>query len=910
MKVIFGLDLDGHEDLTARDRFNELICGPNGFLGLLELRLGLPSKPVSYAIRVAQYRVALETAATQKPRFYSESFGKDGFSSAETLLRWRDELILGGWDGSSDPVYTARLQDFADVEQLAGSNLSPGFGDRIRLVLSELERRDAKLSGLELLDDPKYFPRLLRDLFTKLGASFRIQRLSPAAALGTDLWAVQQVLVDPSPQSQIKLANDGTVSFVTAYSEVTLAHFAGQILQNSRQENLSVSIIVQSECPYLEAGLRAMDEPVFAVSTCSTARPILQTLALALALRWEPLDPRELLAFLIHPVSPVTDGLRYKLAGAVAERPGTGGPRWISSIEAHQKSLTEKFAADPSLLLKHLKQCDEDLAKWITVDRFDPLTGAPAAQLASTCAAIASWAIGTAGGKDLPAGQADQYLQLASHSSELAAILKSLPKVTRAQLDRLVEQLIGRGSFYDHSVAEAKHAHKLRTPGALLESVDTVLWWDFRGTGFFPRSPWTETERRQMERNGVELPSAATYYAHQNLTATKAILATKQKIVFFCPRVIQNEPVAHHPLRDRIRALIDGQLPLFDLDASLADPMKIPSGALPGPVTDEFSHRPLAVIRRWWKLADPRYLGPKDFESFSSASKFVFSPYQWVLGYKAQLQPGLLFRNQIAYGSRQLGNLLHRLIELALAPDSSLEWPLVSRQDFHSWLDAAWQKLLPADGANLLLPGNHSQAESLMDEAKRGIWSLIEHLRAGSVTKTEINVSADPVPFVGGKLIGYIDLLVQTHAGRKAIIDLKYSGHKRKRAELENNLQLQLAVYGYLTASGGAWPESAFFILKTRALLKQDNRFFPNGEIVKSNPSDSGLEACWNEFKTVWSWRRDLLDKGWIECTIAGAAPGSAAEPSSIPPIPRWLSKTDEDRFNDFDVLTGWRKEA
>lgn len=910
MKVIFGLDLDAHEDLTARDRFNELICGPNGLLGLLELRLGLSSKPVSYAIRVAQYRHALETAAAQKPRFYSESFGKDGFSAAETLLRWRDELILGGWDGSSDPVYSARLQDFADVEQLAGSNLPPGFGDRIRLVLAELEHLDAKLGGIEVLDDPKYFPRLLRDLFTKLGASLAIERVSPAATPGTDLWTVQQALVDPSPGSQIKLANDGTVSFVTAYSEVTLAHFAGQILQKSRQENLSAAIIVESECPYLEVGLRALDEPVFAVSTCSTARPILQTLALALALRWEPLDPRELLAFLIHPVSPVTDGLRYKLAGAVAERPGTGGPKWISSIEAHQKSLTEKFAADPSLLLKHLKQCDEDLAKWITVDRFDPLTGAPGEQLASTCAAIASWAIGTASAKDLPAGLADQYLQLASHSSDLATILKSLLRVTRAQLDRLVEQLVGHGSFYDHSVAEAKHAHRLHKSGAFLESADRVLWWDFRGTGFFPRSPWTETERRKLERNSVELPSAATYYAHQNLSAIKAVLATKKKIVFVYPRVVQNEPVAHHPLRDRVQALIDGPLPLFDLDAFLADPMAIPSLALPRLVIENFSQRPLAAIRRWWKLPDARHLGPKDLESFSSARKFIFSPYQWVLGYKAQLQPGLLFRNQISYGSRQLGNLLHRLIELALAPDSSLEWPLVSRQDFHSWLDVTWKKLLPAEGANLLLPGNHSQADSLMDEAKRGIWSLIEHLRAASVTKTEINISANPVPFVGGKLIGYIDLLVQTNAGQKAIIDLKYNGYKAKRAELENNLQLQLAVYGYLTATGGAWPESAFFIMKRRALLKQDNRFFPDGEIVKSNPADSGLEACWREFETIWTWRRGLLDQGWIECTVAGADPGSATEPSSMPPIPRWSCKIDEGRFNDFDALTGWRQEA
>jgi hypothetical protein len=87
LKIVFGLNLVGYQDPRARDRFNELICGSNGFLGMLELRLGLASKPVSAAIRVAQYRDLLENAASRKARFYSTSFSKDTFSAAETLLQ-------------------------------------------------------------------------------------------------------------------------------------------------------------------------------------------------------------------------------------------------------------------------------------------------------------------------------------------------------------------------------------------------------------------------------------------------------------------------------------------------------------------------------------------------------------------------------------------------------------------------------------------------------------------------------------------------------------------------------------------------------------------------------------------------------------------------------------------------------
>src|ERR1700674_5103846 len=122
LKITFGLDLDGYQDLQPRHRFNESICGPQGFLRLLELRLGLASNPASAASRIVQYRGALESAASIKERFYTVSFAKDPLAVAETLLRWRDELVLAGWDGAPDPASGQRIRDLAEVEGLAGSD--------------------------------------------------------------------------------------------------------------------------------------------------------------------------------------------------------------------------------------------------------------------------------------------------------------------------------------------------------------------------------------------------------------------------------------------------------------------------------------------------------------------------------------------------------------------------------------------------------------------------------------------------------------------------------------------------------------------------------------------------------------------------------------------------------------------
>ncbi|MBV9673712.1 MAG: hypothetical protein JO076_12945 [Verrucomicrobia bacterium] len=176
MKITFGLDLDGYQDPETRDRFNELICGPKGFLRILELRLGLVSKPASAAVRVAQYHDLLKKVESTKPRFYSQSFRKDAFSTAETVLRWRDELILAGWNGSADPNQGPRLRDLAEVEGIAEAKLSPGFGDRVRLILAELDRRDAKLDSVGVIENREHIPLLLRKLLNKLGAAFRVHR--------------------------------------------------------------------------------------------------------------------------------------------------------------------------------------------------------------------------------------------------------------------------------------------------------------------------------------------------------------------------------------------------------------------------------------------------------------------------------------------------------------------------------------------------------------------------------------------------------------------------------------------------------------------------------------------------------------------------------------------------------------
>ncbi len=262
---------------------------------------------------------------------------------AETLLRWRDELVLAGWDGSADPEGSQRIRDLAEVEQLAGTRQITWFWrsyseqcwlNSIGVILS--------LTTVEVVENRENLPLLLRKVFVKLRATFRsagAETFRPAGSPGTDLHKIQEALVNPCEHRPIKLDYDGSVTFITAYSEITLAQLAAQLFQRSRDQNHSATLVAQSECSHLDIALRSLDEPVLGLSVRSTQRPVLQTLALALALRWEPLDPRDLLAFLIHPVSPMNGGLRARLARRCC---GTSGHR-RSGMEPSYRRTSRRF---------------------------------------------------------------------------------------------------------------------------------------------------------------------------------------------------------------------------------------------------------------------------------------------------------------------------------------------------------------------------------------------------------------------------------------------------------------------------------------------------------------------------------------------------------------------------------------
>jgi len=906
LKVIFGSDLDGYQSAKPVNRCGEVVLGLLGLLNLLEVRLGLRGVWEGEPVRTIQYLHCLREANSGS-RFYSRSLAVDELAVARTLLGWRDTWVEAGWTGTAGPEASGRLQDMAAVETLARQYLAAGTADRLQRVLQAL--RDNRLQDLsvEVITSRSDLPFVWQEILDHLHHTERpLPFLAAVSALpGSDLAFLQQALQTNTP---VKLAGDGSVIFLTAGDQTLLARGVSQIVHGTlRAEQsrwfdatMATTLVDGGSAEILDMIGEGEDRPVCGSSSPSRWRPPLQVLPLALSLFWAPLDPSRLLEFLTHPVSPLPRRVRSRLANVVAEYPGIGGEEWQQALAELLAAETEKADGDP----KAADELRRRLDQWLLAERFDASEGAPVPQVAEQCARVTRWAAGQAERTDLSPSQRALFYAASAQSAQAQRTLGALSRdgqerIGRLQLERLLDQVTAMGSLIPELPTELGHVHLCRTPAAVVEPNERLFWWHFAEPTLPARWPWSPAELAELAANGARLLSADTRLQALSESWLQPVLAASRQVVFALPACAGGEALRHHPLWDRISALTDKTVPLLDIGRLLT------AGAAPAELALRLSvvaRRELTRPVRWWQLQKPQLLAPRASESFSSLQAFVESPYQWVLKYKAGLYAGSLAR--IDDGNRQKGNLFHRLFEKLFA-DETLDWRRADQPAVARWLATRFELLLAEEGANFLLPGRLREKQEMAETAVRSTWALLEFLRQAKVVAVEMEKSVAG-SFTGGALVGSIDLLVRNEKGEEAVVDLKWSGVKYRRQELQENRALQLAVYAHLRRKQNRWPAQAFYLLSECRLLAQDARFFPAAEVCAPDDPNDSAASLWLACEKTWKWRRQQLDQGLIEVTVEGTAQDEA----SVPPDRGLVIDEFNDRFNDFSALTGWQEGA
>jgi ATP-dependent helicase/nuclease subunit B len=902
-----GPSLTEHDDLPAGSaHLGRPVWTASQLLANLELRLGLPRAPSAQAVRVQHWSRRMTDLEAEHPgQFYARSHRMDAIGTAETLLGWRDELVMAGWNGDVIPEGGARIETLRELNAIP--DLPLGKPERLRELVHHLHvlyTRDLRGALVPLFDTlllaeaRTLWPGRWEQVFTFLELLGTPIRTTPATFEpipgDSDLAHLQALLREETPSSTAaashRLQGDGSLILLRAETSRELADATAALL--SAWHEPSTAIIRSGEKRPFDDALVAHGLASQGLDSTSEWRPALQVLPLAVELAFEPRDPYRVLELLTLPVGPFQGLVGGKLASALAEAPGIGGPAWqdakkkiaeLTRAKILRESASSGVALDAAegLADERVEAQRETIATWLELPGLEATKPAPRASLLTVADRVQTWlrkrlAVVKKSAQADPTNPA-----LAEHADILGTAFAraqefhaTLSHESRAGLDlvdaRLLLEQVSSGHTLVLSTEAAGRIDPVDSPAALRRARDVVVWWHcVGGTEWRPSvRPWRKNELAALSAAGLLLPHPEERLAAEAQSWHHAIHAARKRLVLAIPRWALGEALEPHPVWHEIAARFGAKsadLARITVDAHdlLAGRVHALGHAAP-PVVRDLGPLALPAARPEWRL-DPAYLGAAVRHSATSLDALVGCPLQWVFKYPAHIQPGAL--DSISSGPQLCGKLGHRLVE-ELHGAGVLANPGALGEVVASSLD----RLLREEAAVFLLPGATFELSQLRDQLGRAVTSLAEMLTESKLTVAGVEVVVE-APWRAGVLGGRLDLLLRDEAGRDVVLDLKW-GLSRYRDLLQSGGATQLAVYAAArmqATKAKAMPAAAYFSLKRGQLLATPGGPFRS----RSTPIDGpDLAETWARFERTADRVEKTLLTGRVPVTgVRGGKP-------------------------------------
>lgn len=899
LKLQFGLALDGARSTPAATAVGQVALGPLGLLVQLELYLGLVRPEVTQAQRSIQYRAYLKQHLVDEPAaFYAASFRNDEVGVASRLLSWRDQWYEYGWSGGPSPFLSGRSKTLAEVERLARGRIAPGLAERLKAVEERLSMdHPVPIESIHCEDLWSHLSPRWQAVFSHLPVEY--PALTPHGRSGSRLKAVQQALLTPEDSEAPMTADDGSVLLVRCGPRMLSGAWLAGLLASPRDRLL----LVENDAQSLDDLLHANGLPALGFADTSALRPALQVLPLALQQLWAPADIPGLLTFLTHAICPIRGIARNRLAEDLAQKPGLDRARLdriltkvrASIEEANQALADGRRAIDPD------KTLDEAIY-WLFSDRFDPNLGAPINEVTERVRRLAEFFRGRMA---IERGEATDSQSDGAAHAQCQTLLYSLGQLieqseTHIQpraLQKLIRQASARGARAPGRHPEVGACRIASDPAEVVAPVDEVIAWSLQAPRRPPPQPWTQRERTELLKAGINLPTDAERLLQQQYSMLRPFLMARERLVL----VVSAEGSEAHPLVQQVQKRFRDQTV-----HELADLIHSPDAHAAGEISVEtIRHQPLPRLKNVWKLpAGTVPFARISKDSFSSLELYLGAPHRWVLKYPARLRPSQVL--EMSDGPLLLGNLLHRVVENLVKAH-----PDILGYEPQRLTDLALEELdrvIAMEASLLLGQGRGNQLGRLRVLTARAFERLWDAFRSAGVVAITAEQTLEGRFGDEIELGGSADLVVTRADGAKAVVDMKWGSADKRAKQLKSNQHLQLALYSGLVADVGTalWPEVAYYILSKQRLLAQDQGFFAEAEAHTAKSPLTSIEF-WQAAEWTWRWRRDQLKEGRIAiCSSELGAESDSA--SSFAPLPdgAYDPPVPDESYDDYRFLKGW----
>jgi hypothetical protein len=860
------LDSAAHPHASAALRPNagtsvgRMTAGPKRLLSFLESQLGLSRPGTPEAERISEYMCCLLRTA-HPDAFYARSLALDPWSSAKELLRWRDELMLAGWNGRAGPDAPRRLRDLAAVEREEGC-VTECPGERLRDVGTRLAAgRDARIGSITLVDAESLWPRRWRDVFAALraGGTLIEAQAAPFRTVDNDLGRLQAFLQAGAVSAA---AADGSVVLLTAESEIDAAEALADWLAADPSGNDDVVIVRNAGSGLLDGELRVRNLPRAGLGVRSPWRAALQVLPLALEMHWRPFDPQRTLEFLSLPKNPLTGDAAYRLARALTRHPGRDGPEWTRAVElavasrrwrlvqeaetalasgaadfqpaedfdvvtadsdavtAESSAAANQGAPSPTLrppdeevirrledlppgrkawITRRLNALTRSIARWLPTETHCPDEGIPAALAAAVCAGVAQWALSWARQADGLTGTL--LLRAAGQAETLARVIgrSGLERIERRVLNRMIDNVIGDGVSIPGLEAQAAAWRTVDLPGQVFGPAGTLVWWGFvDDTTPTAMPPWTAEECAWLRAEGTDPEDPRAERRRARAGDIRAVLETRERLFLVAPLCRDGAPKAPHPLWGDVKMALQIRNTDSRIRHSTTDLRRAAATTIAGRT---LARRAGTIhsfpVPRRTWTVPPADVAAGGRIAPTTLQRLLQCSFAWVADTSGALRPSPFRR--LPDEPRIIGNLAHEVVRVLYEGATA-----VGDAEAGTQVPAIYDDLVAKMAAPLLGEGRHHEHAQIRDEVVRNILYLVARLNAAGleVIAVEKDLSR-PFGDAGLRLEGRLDVLLRLPDARTFILDLKWALQERRYADLlTDGKAVQLAAYSAAIAHG------------------------------------------------------------------------------------------------------------
>ena len=232
------------------------------------------------------------------------------------------------------------------------------------------------------------------------------------------------------------LSGDGSCILLEGANELVVAEALAAWCAADPSQNENLMFVLSGETGVLNHAFARAGLPRLGVPGNSPHRAVLQVLPLAFAMAWTPPEIDRLLELLLLPGGPIRGRIGRRLANALAQQPGIGGPKWVEAWIEIEKDLSAS-KADGGLSIDELLQRTR---AWIEGDRFDPEDGIPRASARAIADRVRNFAT-----RRYSTTENEIWLELARAATDLdrALAVLGMDKVERLLLEQMIEQALG-----------------------------------------------------------------------------------------------------------------------------------------------------------------------------------------------------------------------------------------------------------------------------------------------------------------------------------------------------------------------------------------------------------------------------------------------------------------------------------